>query len=68
MDYKSFDENQSLVMLLDKSTRSLGTNLQRIFKIYGFDITVEQWMILLVLWKQNGQTQQEIANIMGNDK
>ena len=68
MDYKSFDENQSLVMLLDKSTRSLGTNLQRIFKIYGFGITVEQWMILLVLWKQNGQTQQEIANIIGKDK
>ena len=68
MDYKNFDENQSLVMLLDKSTRSLGTNLQRIFKMYGFDITVEQWMILLVLWKQNGQTQQEIANIIGKDK
>lgn len=68
MDYKNFDENQSLVMLLDKSTRSLGTNLQRIFKLYGFDITVEQWMILLVLWKQNGQTQQEIANIIGKDK
>ena len=55
-------------MLLDKSTRSLGTNLQRIFKSYGFDITVEQWMILLVLWKQNGQTQKEIANIIGKDK
>ena len=68
MDYNNFDENQSLVMLLDKSTRSLGTNLQRIFKICGFDITVEQWMILLVLWKQNGQTQQEIANRVGKDK
>ena len=68
MDYKNFDENQSLAMLLDKSHRSLGINLQRIFKIYGFDITVEQWMILLVLWKENGQTQQKIANIIGKDK
>lgn len=68
MDYKNFDENQSLVMLLDKSNRSLLTNLQRIFKRYGFDITVEQWMILLVLWKQNGRPQQEIADIMGKDK
>ncbi len=68
MDYKNFDENQSLAMLLDKSNRSLGINLQRIFKLYGFDITVEQWMILLVLWKENGQTQQKIANIIGKDK
>ena len=68
MDYNSFDENESLAMLLDKSHRSLGINLQRIFKAYGFDITVEQWMILLVLWKQNGQTQQQIANIIGKDK
>jgi DNA-binding MarR family transcriptional regulator len=68
MDYKNYDENKSLALLLDKSRRYLGTNLQRIFKIYGFDITVEQWMILLVLWKQNGQTQQEIANKIGKDK
>ena len=68
MDFQAFDENQSLAMLLDKSHRSLGINLQRIFKRCGFDITVEQWMILLVLWKQNGQTQQEIANIIGKDK
>jgi DNA-binding MarR family transcriptional regulator len=68
MDYKNFDENESLAMLLDKSHRSLGNNLQRIFKIYGFDITVEQWMILLVLWKDNGQTQKQIASIIGKDK
>jgi DNA-binding MarR family transcriptional regulator len=68
MDYKNFNENKSLAMLLDKSHRSLGMNLQRIFKLYGFDITVEQWMILLVLWKENGQTQQKIANIIGKDK
>ena len=68
MDFQAFDENQSLAMLLDKSHRSLGINLQRIFKGCGFDITVEQWMILLVLWKQNGQTQQDIANIIGKDK
>lgn len=68
MDFQAFDENQSLAMLLDKSHRSLGINLQRIFKRCGFDITVEQWMILLVLWKQNGQTQQDIANIIGKDK
>ena len=55
-------------MLLDRSTRDLGISLQRIFKDNGFDITVEQWMILLLLWKKNGRAQQEIANIIGKDK
>lgn len=55
-------------MLLDRATRYIGINLQRIFKNKGFDITVEQWMILLLLWKQNSRTQQEIANIIGKDK
>ena len=68
MDYRNFSENESLAMLLDRSTRDLGISLQRIFKNNGFDITVEQWMILLLLWKKNGRTQQEIANIIGKDK
>lgn len=55
MDYRNFDENESLAMLLDRSTRDLGISLQRIFKDNGFDITVEQWMILLLLWKKNGR-------------
>ena len=68
MDYRNFNENESLAMLLDRSTRDLGVCLQRIFKNNGFDITVEQWMILLLLWKKNGRTQQEIANSIGKDK
>lgn len=67
-NYKNFKENDSLVMLLDRSTRYVGINLQRIFKYKGFDITVEQWMILLLLWSQNGRTQQEIADLIGKDK
>lgn len=67
-DYKKFNENDSLVMLLDRSTRYVGINLQRIFKHKGFDITVEQWMILLLLWSRNGRTQQEIADRVGKDK
>jgi len=67
-DYKNFNENDSLVMLLDRSTRCMGINLQRIFKNKGFDITVEQWMILLLLWSRNGRTQQEIADRIGKDK
>ena len=68
MDYRNFSETESLAMLLDRSTRDLGISLQRIFKNNGFDITVEQWMILLLLWKKNGRTQQEIANSIGKDK
>jgi len=68
MDFQTFDENQSLAMLLDRATRFMGNNLRRIFVRNDFDITVEQWMILLLLWKENGQTQQQIANSIGKDK
>jgi len=68
MDFQTFDENQSLAMLLDRATRFMGNNLRRIFIRNDFDITVEQWMILLLLWKENGQTQQQIANSIGKDK
>ena len=68
MDYTNFDESQSLAMLLDRARRSLGTGLQRLFTAGGFDITVEQWMILLLLWKTDGLTQTHIAEVIGKDK
>ena len=60
--------NQSLAMLLDRARRLLGTSLQRLFTASGFDITVEQWMILLLLWKQDGLTQRQITGTIGKDK
>lgn len=68
MDYANFDPEDSLAMLLDRANRSIANNLQRIFAAGGYDITVEQWMILLLLWMNNGLSQQQIAQGTGKDK
>jgi DNA-binding MarR family transcriptional regulator len=64
----NFDPEQSLAMLLDRANRCIVNNLQRIFAASGHDITVEQWMILLLLWMHNGLSQQQIVQGTGKDK
>ena len=69
MDYTTeFNPNNSLSYLLDKTARAQLCHLQNIFTKANHDITVEQWMILLLLWKENGQFQQQLADVMCKDK
>ena len=68
MDYRTFDPGKSLALLLDRVNRAMCTNLRRLFKDGGFDVTAEQWMILLLLWQHNGRPQQEIADIVCKNK
>ncbi len=68
MDTLEFDPNDSLSILLDKTARAQGCRLQNIFSRAQHDITVEQWMILLLLWRENGQFQQQLADGMHKDK
>lgn len=69
MDYTTeFKPNDSLSYLLDKTARAQLCRLQSIFTKANHDITVEQWMILLLLWKENGQFQQQLADGMCKDK
>lgn len=68
MDLEKFDPNDSLATLLNKTTRALSTRLQSIFTRAGLDVTSEQWMILLLLWKQDGRSPYQIADIIGKDR
>ena len=47
---------------------ALSTSLQRLFQQAGHDVTVDQWMVLMVLWKCDGLHQQEIADAVNKDK
>jgi DNA-binding MarR family transcriptional regulator len=38
------------------------------FSAAGFDVSYEQWSILVHLYRRDGQTQQELANIAVKDK
>ncbi|MFC1592056.1 MarR family winged helix-turn-helix transcriptional regulator [Thermodesulfobacteriota bacterium] len=68
MDLQTFDPNDSLATLLNKTTRALSTRLQSIFTNAGHDVTSEQWMILLLLWQQDGRSPWQIAGLIGKDR
>ena len=68
MDFEKFEPNDSFATLLNKTTRALSTRLQSLFTQAGFDVTSEQWMILLLLWQQDGRFPHQIADIIGKDR
>ncbi len=68
MDVKNFKPEDSLAFLLNKTTRALSTRLQWLFTGEGFDVTSEQWMILLLLWQEDGRFPYQIAEVIGKDR
>ena len=53
---------------VNKSARLMTQRLGRNFKENNFDITTEQWRILLDLWREDGQTQNNLAESTGKDE
>jgi DNA-binding MarR family transcriptional regulator len=68
MDIKKIEENDILFLLLDQACRAIIRRMQARLVSSGHDVTVEQWMILLLLWLQDGVSQQYIADFIGKDK
>ena len=62
------NETDVLVLLLDQACRAIVRRMQARLVHSGYDVTVEQWMILLLLWVQDGVSQQYIADYIGKDK
>ncbi len=62
MGHEDFNLKESLGHLLGRTTRAMGTFLQNNFVKAGYDVTFEQWVILVNLWRQNGQFQQQLAD------
>lgn len=52
---------QSLGYTMGRAARGLGTRLNRNFAEAGYDVTCEQWSVLVNLWETNGQSQQDLA-------
>ncbi len=53
---------------INKSARLITQRLGRNFKENNFAITTEQWKILLYLWREDGQTQNSLAETSGKDE
>lgn len=60
--------DSSIAYLAGRTSRSIIKRLTKKFSNSGFDVSYEQWSILVHLYRKDGQTQQELSNIAVKDK
>jgi len=60
--------DSSIGYLVGRTSRAIIKRLTKKFADAGFDISYEQWSILIHLYRRDGQTQQELSNIAVKDK
>ncbi|MCF6248156.1 MAG: MarR family transcriptional regulator [Desulfobacula sp.] len=67
---ETFDKviDSSIAYLVGRTSRSIIKRLTKKFFDAGFDVSYEQWSILVHLYRKDGQTQQELSNIAVKDK
>ncbi len=67
-NYPKYDIDRSFGTIVHWAERALINRLQQNFEAGGFDITVEQWRVLVNLWNREGQSQRELAEVAHKDK
>jgi DNA-binding MarR family transcriptional regulator len=67
-NYPKYDIDRSFGTIVHWAERALINRLQQNFEAAGFDITVEQWRVLVNLWNREGQSQRELAESTHKDK
>ena len=68
MKQSEYNQADSLGRIIHHSNRALSNRLQRNFCEAGYEVTVEQWRILISLDARDGQNQQELSESTGKDK
>ena len=68
MDKYEIVIDSSIGYLVGRTSRAIIKRLTKKFADAGFDISYEQWSILIHLYRKDGQTQQELSNIAVKDK
>ncbi|MFN2356632.1 MAG: MarR family winged helix-turn-helix transcriptional regulator [Desulfotignum sp.] len=58
----------SIAYLVGRTSRAIIKRLTKKFSDAGFDVSYEQWSILIHLYRKDGQTQQELSTIAVKDK
>lgn len=59
---------ESLSYLINRVSRAFSFCLNRRFAAAGYDVTVEQWRVLVQLWREDGQCQKTLACAVCKDK
>ncbi len=62
------NSNRSMGTAIGRTLRVFKNTLQRKFESAGFNLSLEQWLILLLLKMQDGRTQQELCVASGKEK
>ncbi len=68
MPNNQFKKSELYSFITGKASTAIARRLQKNFKQAGLDITIEQWSVLYHLWKQEGQSQQELCEATFRDK
>lgn len=58
----------SIAYLVGRTSRAIIKRLTKKFADAGFDVSYEQWSILVHLYRKDGQTQQELSMVSVKDK
>ena len=60
--------DDSLGYLVNRTARALVNRLSENFSRAGFDVTPEQWRVLVNLWAEDGRTQQALSQATDKKK
>jgi DNA-binding MarR family transcriptional regulator len=59
---------ESLGYIVGRAGRAMANRLNHNFEKAGYDVTCEQWAVLMNLWQKNGQSQKDLAGVTCKDK
>jgi len=68
MDQIQYDIEGSFDSVVRRADMALINRLNQNFRAAGFDITTEQYRVLVNLWNKDGQNQQELAEATRKNK
>jgi DNA-binding MarR family transcriptional regulator len=68
MPNNHFKKGELYSFITGKASTAIARRLQKKFNGAGLNITIEQWSVLYHLWKQDGQSQQQLCNATYRDK
>lgn len=59
---------RSIGFYMGQTSRAMKGVMNKMFMDNGFNVTSEQWHILMSLWFKNGQTQHELISVVSKEK
>jgi len=68
MPNNQFKKGELYSFITGKASTAIARRLQKKINQAGLNITIEQWSVLYHLWKNEGQSQQQLCNATFRDK